>query len=695
MTSFVRRMSTTMVAAACVAAGATLLAQQTSSPPAQQTSPPQTPQGQPVFRAGVNLITVDAYPQRDGKIVPDLKATDFEVYEDGKLQKVETFNFVRVEPDPTVGTRKDPNTVAESLRLAADPANRVFVAYLDLYHVTVAGSHDIRKPLADVFAQLMSPSDLFGIMTPLLRPQDLALGRVSTGVEEQLTKYWPWGQRDSILRGPEDSMLEQCFSQNPQTGQQWIVNDGASQRLLSDLMIDRRREVATIDSVESMMKYLGSIREARKSILLISPGWVLYQRDDALLGQITTMPLASQPGFQACMQAAQSLLLIDDQQRMRELLDLANRDNVTFYPVSPNGLNVFDTPINQTLGANPNPSPLGSQSVTLQELNRSRARTDTDRTLAENTDGLAVVDTNDLRDGLKRVMDDQSAYYLLGYYSTNTKTDGKYRKLQVKVKQPGITMKARRGYVAPTAEASASAAAAAAAASAGPSPAETALGSLKNLDKAPDVVTYGVASATDLTVIVELSSGAVGHQTWSQGADVQATFTDAAGAQVGVVKGRIDAGFRSVKLTTPVGFGAGPWRAFVHATGRDDSHDDRFQIAPSTGTLLGDPLYFRGTSAAQASLRPVADLEFSRIERLHIEFPIVSALDQHTARLLDRRGQPLPIEVTLTERQAPNGSVLATDLNLAPLAAGDYIIDLNVGHGKDAEHKLIAFRVIQ
>ncbi len=73
-------------------------------------------------------------------------------------------------------------------------------------------------------------------------------------------------------------------------------------------------------------------------------------------------------GFQPCMQAAQSLLLIDDQQRMRELLDLANRNNVTFYPVSPNGLQMFDTPINQTLGANPN----SAEGVTMQELNRTR-----------------------------------------------------------------------------------------------------------------------------------------------------------------------------------------------------------------------------------------------------------------------------------------------------------------------------------
>lgn len=693
MNGSVRRLSAALVTAWALA-GAYVLGQQTSAPPpAPQTPPP--PQQQPVFRAGVNLITVDAYPQRNGKIVPDLKAEDFEVYEDGKLQKVESFSFIRIEPGPVDTSLKDPNTVTESLKLAADPANRVFVLYLDMYHVTVAGSHDIRQPLANMFGDLLAPNDLFGIMTPLLRPQDLALGRVSLGVEEQLMKYWPWGQRDnSIKKDPNDLFLESCFVNRPDNGQPWIVNDGAAQRNLADVMIARRREDATIASVESLISYLGAIRESRKSILLITPGWILYQRDDAIFGQITTLPFASSSVFAPCMQAAQNLLSIDDQQRMRELIDRANRNNVTFYPVSPQGLQVFDTPINESLGVNLGPTaPIGG-SVALTELDRSRARSSSDRTLAENTDGIAVVDTNDLRTGLKRVMDDMSAYYLLGYYSTNGKPDGKFHKIQVKTKQPGVTMKARRGYVAPSAIEAAAGAAMASKPAAGPSPVDTALGSLARLDKAPEVLVYGVASATDLSVIVELASAMVGRAAWAESA-VQATITDAAGATVATLKGKIDAGSRGLTLTTPLGFGAGPWRVFVHVDGRDDSREERLTVAPPAGVVLGDMTVFRGTPAATSALRPVADFEFRRNERVHIEWPIVSALDQRTARLLDRRGQPLALDVTLTERPATSGSVLAADVNLGPLAPADYVIEVTAGHGTDTERKLVAFRVIQ
>ena len=63
------------------------------------------------------------------------------------------------------------------------------------------------------------------------------------------------------------------------------------------------------------------------------------------------------------------------------------------------------------------------------------------RTMAENTDGIAVVNSNDLDRGMKRISDDLTSYYLLGYYSTNSKVDGRFRSLKVKVKQPGVDVR--------------------------------------------------------------------------------------------------------------------------------------------------------------------------------------------------------------------------------------------------------------
>lgn len=78
-----------------------------------------------------------------------------------------------------------------------------------------------------------------------------------------------------------------------------------------------------------------------------------------------------------------------------------------------------------------------------------RGRINSLRTLAEATDGLPIVDSNNLAGGLKRVVDDLSSYYLIGYYSSG-KLDGTFHPISVRVKRPGVRVRARRGYMAAT-----------------------------------------------------------------------------------------------------------------------------------------------------------------------------------------------------------------------------------------------------
>src|SRR4029079_13578947 len=69
-----------------------------------------------------------------------------------------------------------------------------------------------------------------------------------------------------------------------------------------------------------------------------------------------------------------------------------------------------------------------------------------------NTDGIALMNSNDLRSQLRRIADDLTSYYLLGYYSTNTKLDGRYRAIKVRSTRRGIEVRARHGYNAATPE---------------------------------------------------------------------------------------------------------------------------------------------------------------------------------------------------------------------------------------------------
>ena len=79
------------------------------------------------------------------------------------------------------------------------------------------------------------------------------------------------------------------------------------------------------------------------------------------------------------------------------------------------------------------------------------SRSETLHTLALNTDGLALLNSNDLKKQIRRVADDLTSYYLMGYYSTNSKLDGRFRAIKVRSKRPGVEIRSRRGYNAATA----------------------------------------------------------------------------------------------------------------------------------------------------------------------------------------------------------------------------------------------------
>jgi hypothetical protein len=158
-----RSAKTTSVALVSFVCGWAALAAHRAAPtfavarPAPSGSQDQRP---PIFRGAANFVYVDVYPRRDGHLVEGLRAEDFQVLEDGKPQKIETFEFIRTEPNAPVGERRDPNTKEDGDQQAADPRNRVFVIYLDLYHTTFFGAHETRAPLLEFLNRTIGASDL-------------------------------------------------------------------------------------------------------------------------------------------------------------------------------------------------------------------------------------------------------------------------------------------------------------------------------------------------------------------------------------------------------------------------------------------------------------------------------------------------------------------------------------------------------
>ena len=425
----------------------------------QQQQPPQPP---PRFRTETNLVRVDVYATKDGVPVQDMKAEDFEVFEDNTPQKIDSFEHIVVSPAGPTEALVEPSSVVQANQLAADPRRRVFVLYLDTEHVGYEGSHAIKEPLIELMTRIMGADDLVGVMTPMMSPSQLTFGRRTQVIEEGLRRNWTWGRRTSIMLDAREELYSQCF---PPTKDNETIPS-----ILAKKMIDRRRERIVLDSLQDLIRHMGAIREGRTAVITVSDGWKLFQPDptmtvlrtDSRGEQADPIPGGPPPvgvgpggglttrvnngGFAPsdrteCDKDRADLAMVDHERVFRDLFGEANRNNISFYPIDPRGLPVFDTPI----GPDPPLSPVADRAQLI-------ARTESLHTLALNTDGLALVNSNDLRKQIRRMADDLTSYYLMGYYSTNGKLDGRFRNIKVRSRRPGIEVRSRKGYRAATQE---------------------------------------------------------------------------------------------------------------------------------------------------------------------------------------------------------------------------------------------------
>ena len=140
---------------------------------------------------------------------------------------------------------------------------------------------------------------------------------------------------------------------------------------------------------------------------------------------------------------------VENQSQLRATVNAAIRANVAFYPVDARGL-VAEAPLGEARQAGARGSSMYSGAAQRQRADRFQDEQETLHTLAADTGGKALLDTNDLSIGIVRAQEDISSYYVLGYYSTNPAEDGKYRRVKVRVvSQPRARLDYRAGYFAP------------------------------------------------------------------------------------------------------------------------------------------------------------------------------------------------------------------------------------------------------
>lgn len=667
---------------------------------AAQDQPPA-----PVFRTEANYVRVDVYPTRNDAPVADLTQDDFEVLDNGTPQKIEQFERVVVRGPVPQAARMEPNTIRESRAMLESARARVFVVFLDTGHVEVAASYNIKKPLIDALDKVIGADDLVGIMTPKMSARDVTFARRTTSIEGMLTRYWYWGDRDKM--NPADPVEQEYQSCYPGIGA--VGNCSDSDRGVAAEMIKRRREKMTFDALEDLVGFLRGVREERKAVLAITDGWLLYRRNPTLArrlncsvptgpvigvdprsGKLTTNPAGSPPQS-SCDGDRLQLSELDDEEALRRLEDEANRSNTSFYPVDPRGLVAFDTPIvDQTGGGVGPPPPTTPGDVDAAML---RTRLTSLRTLADNTDGLAIVNTNNLALGFKRIVDDLSAYYLIGYYATG-KLDGKFHSITVRVKRPGVRVRARRGYLAAT-EAAAVAARAAAAVGA-PSPAATAEARAIEAAIAPlegygrqlpirlqAAAGWNTAGTAAVWAVGELGTG----PEWRAGGDADLSLTTADGTALAASRAHIDAGARVFRgllapAVSPLTPGEYLIRVRVRSADGTGSASDTLRIALADAPEATGGIFVRRGPITGNREIATADLRFRRSEQLRVELPSPSDAAV-TARLLDRTGKPLAVPVAVQGRDEADGSRWQiAQLSLAPLAPGDYAIEIAGAGGR-------------
>jgi hypothetical protein len=336
------------------------------------------------------------------------------------------------------------------------------------------------------------------------------------------------------------------------------------------------------------------------------------------------------------------------------------------------------------------------------------------------------VNRNDLAAGMKQIIRDSSGYYLLGYTSSSAPTDGKFHSIDVRVKRPGVEVRARKGYWAYTAE---DAARATAAPAAGPPPAiSKALSGLATPATGHAAQFWvgtdrGDANGARVTFAWEPISQAAARGADATAAKVMLTATapdghplfrgeiPGAGAAPSSSDGAAASGSAAAAAAMPVAGAAtfsappGPVQLRIMVMGARgqiiDSSAQDITVPDYTRTQvsIGTPRVYRARTAYEMTqvrnnpnAVPTVTRQFSRTERLLVRFDAYAADNTApavSAKLLNRAGQSMA-DVPV---QTVAGKPLQIDLPLASLAAGQYVLELDAKTASGTAQEMIAFTV--
>ena len=388
----------------CVALGGT------ASPRAQQPSTP-------VFRSGTELVLVNVVVRdKSGAVVRGLTRGDFVVVEDDRPQTVTSFDFEELDKLNADATpREDPQPIlpakpaartADAAAAAPSPkfdmhGRRLIVLFFDLSSMQPEEVTRAAKAAHDYIDTKISPADLIAVAsfsTALEVAQDFTADREQLG--SIIDGFGGNGGAGFEAGGAGD------VEDTADNGNAFTADDTE----FNIFTTDRR-----LEALQSLADSLTGI-EQKKSVVYFSSGM-------------------SQQGQ-------------DNQVELRRTTDRLNRANVSLYAADMRGLTANVPGGDATTGSRRGTSAFTGASVANQVRSQAASQ-DTLTTIAEDTGGRAFFDANTFGQVFDRVVADTSAYYVLGYSSTNTARDGRFRRIKVRLKRTDLKLEYRSGYYAP------------------------------------------------------------------------------------------------------------------------------------------------------------------------------------------------------------------------------------------------------
>jgi VWFA-related protein len=360
----------------------------------------------------VDLVQIDAtVTDKDGKIIKHLEPANFELYEEGKLQKLNALDYFDVEKIETA-EKDNAEPIVIDLDTGMDPEalrpivrdHRLTVLFFDMTSLQpedLLRSTDAAKKFVK---EQMTPADVVAVVS---YGTTFKVNANFTNDREVL------GKAIASLVPGKDAMLQGLASSSSDA----VSQDDMSAFTADDTEFNIFNTDSKLYVVQELAELLGTI-PGKKSILEFTSG-------------ITQTGEENRSAVQAAT-------------------DAANRANVTLYQADARGL-MTDVPGGDaSVGASKGNASFNGSTVLAQQSARHASR-DTLYTLAADTGGRTFFDLNDFSGIFKQVQDDTTGYYMLSYFSSNTARDGRYR--QVKVKLVGLPsgthIKHRPGYYAP------------------------------------------------------------------------------------------------------------------------------------------------------------------------------------------------------------------------------------------------------